>query len=81
MCFSLQKAVLRSVCEPRGFGGFDLIAIADFIPCKLCGETNHVSCALTSVLCRLVTLCDMIMKALCGSPFTCEPTLLKVNMQ
>ena len=29
MCFSLQKAVLHLVCEPRGFGGSDLIAIAD----------------------------------------------------
>ena len=74
MCFSLQKAVLQFVCEPRGFGGSNLIAIADLILCKLCGETNRVSCALTLVLCRMITLCDMIMKALCESPYTCEPT-------
>lgn len=79
--FSLQKAVLHIGCEPRGFGGSDLIAIAAFISCKLCDGINHVSRALTSLLCRLATLCDMIMRALCESPYTYEPTSLKVNMQ
>ena len=45
--------------------------------------TNHVSRALTLVLCTLVTLCDVIMRARCDIlvTYVYEPTSPKVNMQ